>query len=323
MRTMRPLKLPMIGWLPPLKFVQIQTHSRCNADCVFCPYSESAHAAAPGTMSDAMWHHVLNNLVPFSAGINQGKICPYLMQEPLIDKTIFAKIDDIYRVFPGTCVEISTNGAALTDAAVGKLFDRFKGRRHALWVSHHGINAETLQHVMKIDYDKATANLLNLLKKSDGNCHILIRGAGESRDGKHSYFTAAQYQAYWAELIQKHSINMHNVSIDAFTFHDRAGTLHRTDRGANELNMGTVREIGPGHPFSCNRIDDWIHIGWDGQIIICCMDYHKEVKLPSLKDVWLVEYYHSDEYRNLVEMVSGHKQCNPNFICCRCTSPGG
>jgi hypothetical protein len=114
-----------------------------------------------------------------------------------------------------------------------------------------------------------------------------------------------------------------HVSVDAFTFHDRAATLHRTDRGANQLNMGTVRRIDKDQPFHCARIDQWIHIGWDGKLVICCMDYHSEVKLPNLRDTTLVDYFKSDEYRNLCGWVSGKIKHPENFICTRCTSPGG
>lgn len=321
----RLLEHPKPGKLPPIKYVQVMTHNRCNADCVFCPYSESAHAAVPaGKMTDAMWHHVLNNLQPFRHGIEAGKFCPYLMQEPLIDVSIFSKIDDIYRCFPKTQVEISTNGAALTAKTVDKLLERFIGRRHELWVSHHGVDKETMEHIMQIDYDKATANLVHLIKTSNGRCQIKIRGAGESQFGKRIYFTRQQYLDYWKVQAKTHDLNMKNVSIDAFSFHDRAGGLHRPDRGANELNSGKVRDIGPGHkPFYCPRIDEWVHIRWNGDIVICCMDYAAEVKLPNLDDVWLVDYFFSKEYRDLVDMVSGRVESPENLICKRCHSPGG
>src|SRR4051812_16968760 len=114
----RELTLPHHGWLPNIRSVQVQTHSRCNADCVFCPYIESEHATTNrGAMQDDVWKLILANLIVFRDGINAGKFCPYLMQEPLIDKTIFDKIADVYDNFPKTCVEVSTNGAALTEKA--------------------------------------------------------------------------------------------------------------------------------------------------------------------------------------------------------------
>jgi hypothetical protein len=310
--------------LPDIRFVQIQTHSRCNADCVFCPYVESWHYENPGVMTQALWEKVLNELTPFSEGINRGKICPYLMQEPLIDKSIFQKINDIYSMFPRTLVEVSTNGAALTDQVVDQMLEVFSARRHEIWVSHHGIDEESLTRVMKIDYVKAHRNLIRLLQRSNGGLNIRIRGAGVSHAGSMSYFSRSEYQEYWKRQFEEFSINTQSVIVDAFYFHDRAGTLHRRDRDAYKCNFGVIRDIGPGHPpFRCPRIDEWLHIMYDGRIRICCMDYHGEVELPSIKDMSLVEYLQSDAYRTLVGKVTGTLESSADFICKRCISPGG
>ena len=316
------LELPKDRWLPPLKYVQIATHSRCNADCVFCPYIESVHHKHPGMMTDETWNLILDNLVPFGAGLK--KICPYLMQEPLLDKSIYAKIAQIYERFPHVTVEISTNGAALTEQAVEKLFAVMGGRSHDIWVSHHGIDRETFEHIMQIDYQRSTENLIRMLKMSNGRYNIKIRGAGKSKAVNRTFFTREQYVQYWERTFTDHEINRANVSVDAFEFHDRAGSLKREDRGANELNQGIVRQIGPGHrPFSCTRINEWIHFMHDGRIRICCMDYHHEVQLPSIHDMSLLDYYHSQAYIGLVNCVSGRTESPADFICKRCTSPGG
>lgn len=326
MRKFKKIGLPTSKnrFLPDIKYVQIQTHSRCNADCIACPYVESWHADNHGTMAQDLWIRILDNLVPFKGSLEKGKICPYLMQEPLIDKTIFDKINDIYSYFPRTCVEVSTNGAALTDKTIDNLFTCMQGKRHDIWVSHHGIDEETLNYIMKIDYKKATDNLINLLRKSNGRFNIKIRGAGSIRTCDKVFFTRKQYLDYLENLFIENNINRKNVNIDYFSFHDRAGTLHRTDRDANTFNIGKVREIGPGHkPFYCPRLDQWLHFMYDGQIRLCCMDYHAEVKLPNIKDVWLPDYFMSDTYIDLVEKVAGIKESEDNFICKRCISPGG
>ena len=322
--SLRVLQLPKYGWLPKISNVQIQTHSRCNADCVFCPYSESSHAADPGRMTDETWHLILSNLRPWSDELNKGKICPYLMQEPLIDHTIFSKIADLYRCWPKTCVEVSTNGAALTATTAQKLLELFRGRRHELWISHHGTNAATLEEIMRIDYEKATRNAISLLVMSNGQLNVKIRGAGESKDGKHKYFTRQEYLNYWDKLFKDNKINRKGIGIDWFKFHDRAATLHRDDgRHNNQLNMGTVREIDKTHPFHCSRIDEWLHFKYNGDVVICCMDYHNEVKLPNVNNLSLLEYFHSPEYYDLVGCVSGQSDSPTDFICKRCTSPGG
>ena len=309
--------------LPLIKKVQIQTHSRCNADCLFCPYSESWHAKNHGRMSDELFERVLNELLPFSFGINRGNVCPYLMQEPLVDLKIFNQIEKIYDYFPNTLVEISTNGLALRDKVVTKLLEILTKRRHEIWISHHGIDKETMEHIMKIDYDIATRNLINLLKRADGRLRIKLRGAGTSRSGQIRYFDSEQYIKHWNAVFEREGINRKNIIIMPFTFHDRAGTIHRSDRNANINKVGIVRQIDAQHPFYCNRIDEWIHIMYDGTIRICCMDYHGEVELPNLSDMGLVEYIRSPAYKNLVDMVTGKVESPDDFICKRCISPGG
>lgn len=298
------------------------THSRCNADCVFCPFSESEHFKHPGNMTDETWNTILLNLMPWKDSLE--KFCPYLMQEPLIDKTIFKKIKQIYEYFPNTKIEISTNGAALTDSTISKLFECFEGKKHDIWISHHGTNAETLQHIMQIDYEKAHTNIINLLKRSNGKYTIKLRGAGESKAVSKVYFTQQEYKDYWQRNFKEHSINTNNVHVDSFQFHDRAGSLHRTDRGACDLNKGIVRQIGPNHkPFSCDRLSSWLHFDWTGAIRLCCMDYHHEVILPNINQMSLLDYFHSNEYADIISKVSGRVDSDDNFICKRCTSPGG
>jgi len=311
--------------IPMIRYVQVQTHSRCNADCVFCPYSESWHAQHPGKMTEALWEKILKDLKPFAPGIIKGKFLPYLMQEPLIDPTIFNKIRDIYRYFPTTCIELSTNGIALTSKVADQLIEIFSNphHKHHLWISFHGINKETFEHIMKLNYERAHQNVIYLLKKSVGRLKIRLRGMGSRRDGKYIFFTSQQYREYWQKNFLQYDISSENIQVDTCFFHDRAGNLHREDRNANILNMGVAREIDPSQRFYCPRIDLWLHIMWDGQIRLCCMDYHGEVILPNIHSMSLLDYFRSEAYLTLYEKVTGKRKSEENFICKRCSSPGG
>jgi len=306
-----------------LRYVQIQTTSRCNADCVFCPYVESWHAQNAGVMSDALWDKVLNDLQPFAAGISKGMIAPYLMNEPLLDPKLGDRISSIYAAFPHTMVQIATNGAALTPKRVDDLLERLEGHKHQIWVSFHATEAEHLQQIMRLDYDRALRNVCYLLQQADGRFRILIRGSGAPKHGAKTWFSAQNYRAFWAKQFAKHRVNTRKVHVDAFAFHDRAGGLRRSDRGANLLNVGPVRRIDPEHPFDCPRLDQWLHVLWDGRIRLCCMDYHGEVALPSLSETTVSEYLRSTDYEQLCASVRGTSPSPDGFICTRCTSPGG
>ena len=300
-----------------LRYVQIQTQARCNADCVFCPYSRSWHAAHPGRMSDALWRKILADLAPFADGLSRGLIAPYLMQEPLLDPTITTKIGDIYAAFPRTMVQLATNGAALNAANIDGLIDALAGRKHQLWISHHGLDAAQVSQVMRMDGERAEANILRLLERARGRLRVTIRGAGVSVDGGPPLFEPEVFRERWRGLLASRGVDTGRVHIDALRYHSRAGTVGGPGQG--EL----VRAIGPDAPFHCWRVDQWLHVAWDGALRLCCMDYHAEVPLPNLNDVSVAEWLASPEYATIYGMVTGVEAPPRGFLCNRCTSPGG
>ena len=309
--------------LPLIRNVQIQTQTRCNADCVFCPYVESWMVKHPGFMEDAVFEKLLNDLRPFSHWINQGKVCLYFMEEPLLDPKLIRHGERVYQAFPQTTLELATNALVLTETMAEKLIRLLSGKRHWIRVSHHGINKETFEFIMKIPYDTALRNLVRFLKMADGRLCIDLRGSGTSVDGNIVYFSEEQYREYWETIFREESINTRNVNLDIFKFHDRAGNIQRTERNACQNNHGAIREIDRDHPFHCSRLDEWIHVMVDGTISLCCNDYHMEVALPNIKNVNLVEYFYSKAYRDLVGRVTGRIETPPDFLCKRCISPGG
>lgn len=305
-----------------LRFVQIQTHSGCNANCVFCPYVESWHHDHPGTMSDALFDAILEDLAPFADSLSTGKICPYLMNEPLMDKTLFDKIRRIQAAFPKTVIELSTNAILLDDAKIDELIDVLAGRPHELWISHHGIDAATLEHAMGVPYAKVHDNTIHLLRRSMGRLNVTLYGVGASRCGLFEWFDEPSLLVYWLEQFAKHGFEATNVNVMFAKAHDRAGGLRRMERGAASFRGGHVRDIGLGHPpFGCPRLDQWLHVMYDGTIRLCCQDYHAEVPLPNLAEMSIVDYLQSDAYHDLGDRVTGRIESPPDFICKRCTQP--
>ena len=324
-RKLHPKHMPVRTPAYEIKNVQIQTQSACNANCVFCPWIESWHHENHGIMPTEVFIDILHALLPFSDSIAQkGKICPYLMQEPFADKRMLDLISIIQDIHPNACIELSTNCSLLSPEKIHILHNLLYGKKHEIWVSHHGINKQTHEEIMKINHERATRNLIELIKTSKGKLNIKIRGSGSSRTGfgKH-WFTHKEYIEYWQNMSRIHNFPMEWVDLDYFTYHDRAGTIHRSERLANANNFGVVREISKDSPFYCSRVDRWIHIMWNGDYRLCCMDYHGEVALPNISQVPLDQYLISPDYTKLFMKVTGLIDSEENFICKRCTSPGG
>lgn len=303
--------------------IQIQTTSRCNANCVFCPYAESWQKKHPGRMTLELFQTILDEISVFTP----AKVCMYLMNEPLMDPRIYDWIMLVRSRIPSALIEISTNAACLTARNAARLIEVIEGHPHEVWVSHHGTSREMVEAVMEgIDYDRTVGNIIGFLKEAGGRINVRIQGAGHPRvpqvlDGI-KLFDAAEYNTYWTRIFSENDVQIKNVGIHWFTFHDRAGTIQRHERDANINNYGVVRQIDPSHPFSCPRVDEWLHIMWDGRLRLCCMDYHGEVELPLVQN-GIGRYFSSPEYRRIKGMVSGKIESGPYFICKRCISPGG
>jgi len=156
---------------------------------------------------------------------------------------------------------------------------------HVLRVSIHGVDEETYRGTMGLRYNVAVRNAKRYIAEG---CNVEIWGAGKPRRpelGTDYNFDKKVFLKQWP-------------GAHYFTYHDRAGSIHR-----NHINANVQRK-----PPKCHRIFNWMHVLWDGAVILCCMDYHKETVLGNLGQMGVKRLL---RYRK------------PMDICKRCISPGG
>jgi len=125
------------------KVVQIQTRTGCNADCVFCPYGETADIVPKGRMDDALFARVVEECGRHGV----SRISPYLMNEPFVDVELLDRVAVIKERAPGARVCITTNGEPMTP----KVADRMLAQDavHRLYVSVQGVEAEAYEKSMR------------------------------------------------------------------------------------------------------------------------------------------------------------------------------
>jgi hypothetical protein len=296
--------------------IQIQTTSACSGKCIICPYLDSWHRNNPGRMSDGLFERILDQLAPLAL----DKVCPYLENEPLLDPAIFTRIQAIKDRLTFESIELSTNGAALDAEAASRLADLMAGLKHEIWVSFHGVDQRTHEGVMGLNQERCLENIIHLLKLSDEvPLRVIIRGAGQGLDpGLHHdfEFSEAEYVAFWEEQLRVHSIRT-RPGINWIRYHDRAGAIRR-----NKLRLST-----PVRPnlldFRCPRVDHWLHFLYTGDMILCCMDYHREEVFGNIAHDDLEAILGGPVYLALRDKVFGLAPSSPDFICKRCISPGG
>lgn len=296
--------------------IQIQTTSICNGRCTICPYPDSWHKAHPGVMGEALFNRVLDELAP----LRLAKVCPYLENEPLMDPLIFERIGAIKRRLTFDRLEVSTNALALDEDKARRLGSLLADVPHEIWVSFHGVDARTHDGIMGLGFERCLANVVGLLKLSDRlPLRVIIRGAGlpQSQELATGFaFTEEEYIRFWEGQLALHGIRK-RPGINFIKYHDRAGTIRRNG----------VRLPRPARPdltgFRCPRVGEWLHILYTGELIICCMDYHREEVFGDLSRDSLESILSGPVYANLRDRVEGRAPSSETFICKRCISPGG
>lgn len=97
--------------LPLFSYIEIETFSKCNNDCAFCPVNRNADPREHKKMEEDLFHKIIDEL----ADINYtGKLGLYSNNEPFLDTRIeeFAKY--ARAKLPGAYIFIYTNGTVLT-----------------------------------------------------------------------------------------------------------------------------------------------------------------------------------------------------------------
>ena len=117
--------LPLIAGLwadaPPLfRVLSVETRSRCNMGCAFCPVNKSVDPREPGLLPTETIEKMAGELAALKY---RHTILLFGNNEPLLDD----RIPDIIRTFRRSCPEstirILTNGTALTNALASALFE--------------------------------------------------------------------------------------------------------------------------------------------------------------------------------------------------------
>lgn len=265
--------------------IQIQTDSRCNADCVFCGWHHTKGAQPQGRMDDALFRKIVDECGRHWI----GRISPYLMNEPLLDPNMPDKIAYINkrRKFV-TKTKINSNGALLTEGMSEGLIDA--GLRH-LWISVQGYSEETYRQSMGLSLSKVLGNIDKFLE---------IRGRKRKGLPKLTITTLKTTiveneldyaKKYWADRDVRFKIH------------------HVDNRSGKDIShLGTM---SPKLRRNCDLFLKQAYVLYNGDMIICCHDWKRTVVLgnlgrQSLSEIWnsqhfldLIRQYQAGDFRNL------------------------
>jgi radical SAM protein with 4Fe4S-binding SPASM domain len=101
------------------KVIQMEIYHGCNLNCKTCP--RSVIPANGELMSEEIYFKILNDLKEANF---RGRISPYDMGEPTLDKRLPMLIEKTREMFPDNVIMIGSNGVAIDQDYIQNLLDK-------------------------------------------------------------------------------------------------------------------------------------------------------------------------------------------------------
>ena len=290
--AMRKLKLFHTKKNRGLKFVYIQTNSRCNAFCLLCPYPKFESRLSHGQMGENLYKKIVDQV----ANHEVSSFWPYLMNEPLLDPNIVERIKYAKEKLPKTRLGLATNASLLSKEKGRQLLE---AGIEEMRISIHGFSKASYEKWMPgLNFEQSLGNIKNFISLSRAE-HVKIfltpvhlRGENESDIEKIK------------EFAQENGVRTY-----VWPFLDRAGNLdfHNLKIHHQEL-------------YGClfNRQSEWLHVLYNGDVILCCMDWNRETVIGNLNEQSLDDIWGGEAFENIRAKVSGDTKTGNNFICKKC-----
>ena len=255
------------------RIIQIQTQSGCNADCQFCPNHSTRGKISMGRMDEEMFHRIIDEAVKHPV----RRISPYLMNEPLADD----RLPDLIRYITDrkhiiTHTKINTNAAFLTESMGERLIESGLDRLH---VSFHGIHRKTYEASMgKLSWKKNLTNVNRFIELQRRLKAIRPRLKITMVHTKTIDRELPEIREYW---------NSRGIAVN----------IHALENRSNKKVEDKALNIHSMQPLSdCDRLMKQAYILWNGDCILCCVDWFRSTVMGSINEKGLQSVWQNDKY---------------------------
>lgn len=278
---------PMLKILPEDKEppfpteVQIETNTACNATCVMCPYPEVSKELPPGRMDQPLYEKILDECAAEPA---LWRIEPFLNNEPFTDTRMVDWIAMTKQRVPRAMVTVTTNGSLVTPKITDRLI---QSGLDAIWFSFNGATKETYESIMGLSFDTVKRNIDYLLSVKPESLRVFtnmidtIPMKGE----------IAENIRYWQSR---------GVQSGSSPLVNRAGNV----RNFTELNY---KPLGSRAVRVCELVFHKMYIGYNGDVLLCCMDWRRRVVLGNVRHQTMREIWHGERYREYRHLQARHR----------------
>ncbi len=218
--------------------VAIETNTRCNRRCTYCPNAKFDRGTKNMFMSEPVFYKIIDELREIKF---DGRVVLSFYNEPLLDPRLEKLVSYIRKRLPKVSIVIFTNGDYLTKE---KFHDLVGCGATNFLVTQHGNNTGP--------------KLKNFLNRLNAN--------------EKKYIT---YQ----------------ILTDNSFLSNRGGEVK-------------VKNLDMKNKKWCYLPSDIVQVDYEGNVVLCCNDYHSSIKLGNLKNEKLINIWNKDNYRKLRKNLS-------------------
>lgn len=251
------------------KIVQFETSTTCNANCLMCPHDKMKRR---GTARWSLISKIIREVTEQDIEV----ICPFLMQEPLLEPRLVPVLANIKQRMPKVTTAVYTNMSVLSDETIHHIVD--SALIDELHISFYGPTEELyakwqppLKREVTVENIKRLYEYRQKKQRSKPVMTLHVLSVPELILAAHGYNDMRMYVD-----------RVGNVQFD--TFHGDIPDL----AGDQSLFMGKpAMERTP-----CQRLWSGINVHFDGSVVPCCIDYDGENVLGNatkdrLTKIWV------------------------------------
>lgn len=273
--------------------IAIETVGRCNATCSFCPHDQLDRRFT--AMSEALFEKILDDLTAIPSDV-PTRIFPNIVNEPFMDKSLFARLRRINEVLPRTALLLFTNFNVLPKDFPDQL--RGIANLEEINVSFNAAIREEYEAVMGIDFERTVGHLRRLMAENR-EARFLARpivlsrvSDGTSRDHSFAQDCRALFGGY----------------------EDGADYVTHVKARTNWLGAMHDSQSPIPHALACSAWLD-INITCTGIVPLCCMDANLEHAIGDANTTNLLDIYNSPAFRGLRESETARENLDPCGTC--------
>ena len=250
------------------RLVSVETTSRCNAECPFCPYNVRAREKTH--MDQALFEKIIDDCTEFPL----PAIEPFLNGEPFVDPKIMDRLELIRTRLPETKLRVYSNGYALSPKRVDELC--------GLGIDHLYLSLNTL------DPDKYKAIMGFKLERTLENVKYMT-------DAVRRHKVAGK-------------ITLRMTRMDDTTLEEQAQFKKFCDaQGVRCFIVGLFNYKGDVHSslpvprYACEHITR-LDILSSGKVALCCMDQEGAYPLGDVNHQSVLEVFRGEASRRYQDM---------------------